>query len=171
MRNTLILLALAAFGFQGAVEAQAENKQRQHFYVNPVQLDGSWELVKAEQKSDGKLFKIYERSDLREGIEKERLIIMSASTKKKTVDMRVAMKNALFPVKFAPGTKTKVYRETNSEAILEWWTADQYHSFVRIVTRPGEYHSATYLYKGTRTPSQSEKEQWLGFLDRLQLNY
>jgi hypothetical protein len=173
MKNTLFTIALAVslLSTGATVYAQQETNRRQHFYVNPAQLEGNWKLVKTEVRKDGKIYKIYERSDLREGIERERLIVMAATTKKKNVDMRVAMKNALFPVKFAPGTKTKVYRETDNEAIMEWWTADQYHSFVRIVTRPGEYHSVTYLYKGTHQPTQNERERWLGFLDRLQLNY
>lgn len=177
MKNSLwiLFLTVATFTtpqFMHALTSESiDPNSLQHFYVNTNNLEGNWELVKVQKQRNGALYKIYERTDLREGIEKERIVVMAAPTSQRKKDMRSLMRKALFPVKYAPGTKTKVHRETDSEAIMEWWSADQYHSFVRIMTTPNEYHSVTYLYKGKHKPTQEEKDNWVAYLDRIQLNY
>lgn len=155
----------------GNLGASNHQTPQQSFYINTQQLPGTWHLIKSEQRTDGKFYKIYEREDLQAGYEKQRIIVIASHTNSNKINMRSLMRKALFPVKFSPGTKTKVHRETESEAVMEWWTADQYHSFVRIMTRPGEYHSISYLYKGDHKPSDEEKESWLNYLDSLRLNF
>ncbi|MCH9610379.1 MAG: hypothetical protein S4CHLAM81_04600 [Chlamydiales bacterium] len=143
----------------------------QHFYLDTAMCEGEWSCVKSEMKK-GRYFEIWSRSDLAEGIEVESIYVVSTPTAHgKNPDMKHMMRNALFPVKFMPGTRTSVQRESETEALFEWHTPNGHQAVVRLLVEPTTCHTVSYMQKSATRLSEEEITRRGDFLDTLRLTF
>lgn len=143
----------------------------QHFHVDMEKQEGEWVCTRSEVRDNGRYYEVWNRADLPEGSELEQVFIVSSPTSKgHKVSMNKLMRKSLFPVKYMPGTRTQVHRETANEAVFAWHTPNGHQSIVRLLVHPEVYHSITYLHKGEKLADE-ETQRRVNFLDTLKLTF
>ena len=143
----------------------------QHFWVDMSSEQGEWMRTKRELKKGGRYHEVWNRADSSGSADIDQVFVVSSPTNNgQYADINKLMRKALFPVKYMPGTKTEVLRESESEALFVWHTPNGHHSVVRITAQPDRLHAITYLHKGTKL-SEEEISRRSEFLDTLKLTY
>lgn len=156
--------------FATALSPLAAQMAPQHFYLNLSEYEGNWQCTKKEVNKNGQYFETWTRMDLPQECEVEQIFVVSSPTQKQNVNMRRLMRKSLFPVRYLPGTRTQVRRETANEAVLEWQTPNNHHSVVRLLVESNMCHCITYLHKGYKL-SEEEVADRAEFLDSLMLTF
>ncbi len=142
-----------------------------HFHVDATTLDGEWNCTRSEFKN-GRYIEVWSRADIAAGCELENLYIISAKTAHADkADMKKMMKKALFPVRYMPGTRSNVHRESNHEALFEWNTPKGHQAVVRLCVDQDMYHYISYMRKGSDRITKDEISKRVELLDSLKLTF
>ncbi len=164
---TMKMFVFAAFILCNSLFADMLPK---HFHVDMQTEEGEWSCTKSAIRK-GSYYEIWTRSDLHNGCELENIYIVSSYTAHSDkADMKKMMRKALFPVKYMPGTRTSVRRESKNEALFEWHTPSGHQAVVRLCLEPDMYHTISYLQKGGKV-SEEEISRRADFLDSLKLTF
>ena len=145
--------------------------QLKHFHIDLSSQEGEWICTKNEMRK-GRYYQIWTRTDLSEDIEAENIYIISSPTSNgENPNMKRLMRNSLFPVKYMPGTRTSIQKESENEALFEWHTPSGHQAVVRLLVEPDAYHTVSHMRKGREKLSEEEIAQRSAFLDTLKLTF
>lgn len=145
--------------------------QPKHFHIDFSNQEGEWICTKDEMRK-GRYYQIWTRTDLDEGIEIENIYIISSPTSNgENPNMKRMMRNALFPVKYMPGTRTSIQRESENEALFEWHTPSGHQAVVRLLVEPDACHTVSHMRKGHHKLTEEEIEARSAYLDTLKLTF